>query len=255
MLLAVDIGNSKIKTALFDEEILTEHAVFNSVDELLKYADKIEHSDATVSSVVPTKLEAFITGYFPSSGKKPFLINNSLTFNLKVEYKTPETLGIDRICSSEGAFYFFKHSPEYSYYNNQTYFIVVDFGTATTVNIISYPGVFEGGLIMPGLGMMYKSLSKNTAQLPLIKPDDYKTFVGKSTHESIASGVLNAQAGIVDRAVNFIKELTTFPFISIYITGGVAKHVIPFIQHTYFYEPQLVLYGINQVYRRNTIKK
>lgn len=255
MLLAVDIGNSKIKTALFDEEVLIKHAVFNSVGELLHFAAEIGFPDAAVSSVVPTKLENFESGYFSSTGEKPFLINNGLSFNLKVDYKTPETLGVDRICSSEGAFYLFKHSPVYGSYNNQTYLVVVDFGTATTVNIISYPGVFEGGLIMPGLGMMYNSLSKNTAQLPLIKPDDYKTFVGKSTHESIASGVLNAQAGIVDRAVNFIKEITEFPLISIYITGGVAKDVIPFIQHTYFYEPHLVLYGINRVYRLNTIMK
>ncbi|MBZ0200697.1 MAG: type III pantothenate kinase, partial [Ignavibacteriaceae bacterium] len=248
MLLTIDFGNTKIKTALFDEDILIKHKAFTSVDELIKHSAKTKHDAAAVSSVAPAKLEDFVSRYFSFFKKEPFVINNKLSFNLKINYDTPNTLGIDRICSSEGAFFLFKQSPAYSSYNNQTYFIVVDFGTATTVEIISYPGVFEGGLILPGLNMMYKSLSKNTAQLPLINLEDYKNFIGKSTHESIASGVLNAQAGIVDRAVNFVKELLEFPFISIYITGGVAKHILPFIQHTYFYEPNLVLYGINQVY-------
>lgn len=251
MLFAVDIGNTNIKTALFENEELVKKIIFTSIDDVIHYAEENEHSDAAVSSVVPEKLKRFMSSYTSSFQKNPFVIDNNLSFNLTIDYKTPETLGIDRICSSEGAFALYKNSQDYASYDGSTYILAIDFGTATTVNFISYNCVFMGGMIMPGLKMMFESLKKGTAQLPLVSNKEFESQVGKSTKASIASGVLNAQAGTVDRAVDFIKQLTEFPVIKIYITGGVAEDIIPFINHIFYYEPNLVLYGINRIFFKN----
>lgn len=254
MLLAVDIGNTTIKTALFDEDQLISHINCASVEEIISIAESEKLTDTVVSSVVPGRLDAFNQLFFNRFGKEPLVINRHLKFDLKIDYKTPETLGVDRICSSEGAFTLYKKSPEFLSYNNQTYIVVLDFGTATTVNFISYPGIFVGGMILPGMKMMFTALKTNTAMLPMITESEYDSFIGKSTHESISSGVLNAQAGIADRVVSFIKETEDFPFIRIYITGGVSKFIMPLINHTFNYEPNLVLLGINSIYLKNRHK-
>jgi len=255
MLFAVDIGNTNIKTALFQNEELVKKIIFTSVEDVIHFAEDHKHNIAAVSSVVPERLKRFVDSYNSSFKKEPFVIKNNLLFNLKIDYETPETLGIDRICSSEGAFVLYKNLSTYNSNSDNAYVLAIDFGTATTVNFITHAGVFIGGMILPGLKMMFESLKSGTAQLPLVSGEDFDSVIGKSTRESIASGVLNAQAGVVDRAVNFIKKLIAAPSIKIYITGGVAENIIPFIDHTFVYEPNLVLFGINRIFLKNKIDK
>ncbi len=135
-----------------------------------------------------------------------FIISNKAKFNLNINYDTPETLGIDRICSSEGAFYLFKNSEDFKNYNAETYIVTIDFGTATTINIIDYPATFIGGIISPGLKMMFNSLNKSTAQLPDVDPYDYLDLIGRTTNSSIATGVINSSIGLIDKLLSYIKN-------------------------------------------------
>ena len=248
MLFVCDIGNSKIKSAFFKDERISGLRIFDDIDSLLEFVSNKKISGAAVSSVVPDKLRSFQKGFNSRFGYKPLIINKNVKFNLKIDYKTPGTLGIDRICSAEGAFYLYHLS--YRAYNRAVIIISVDFGTATTINIIKYNGIFAGGLILPGVKMMFKSLKNETAQLPEVKPSEYLDVIGSSTKSSIASGVINATVGAITQTINYLRQNNKTD-IKIFATGGNAGFILPYLKYQHVYEKGLVLYGIKSVYDNN----
>lgn len=250
MLFVCDIGNSKIKAGFFKDEKLSGIKIFEDVDEVLEFVSRRKVHAAAVSSVVPGKLTHFKKEFKSRFDFNPVVINGKSEFNLKIGYDTPGTLGIDRICSAEGAFHLYKLN---SNYHKNIYILSVDFGTATTINIIKYNGIFAGGLILPGIKLMFKSLNNDTAQLPEVKPAAYIHLIGSSTKSSIASGVINATVGAINQVITHLKQHNKKEII-IYTTGGNAKFVVPYLNFNYAYEQGLVLYGIKAVYD-NTIKK
>ena len=172
-----------------------------------------------------------------------FLIKTNLT----IDYKTPETLGIDRLCSAEGAFLLFKNSEKYKNYKEGSYILSIDFGTATTINMIDYPGRFIGGLIAPGIDTMFESLKLRTSQLPLLSISNFVSTIGKDTKSSIASGIVTSVIGMIEKTINNLSAQNVF----VYLTGGNAKKIIPHLNFEFVYEEGLVLYGINALYEMN----
>lgn len=142
MFLACDIGNSKIKAGLFSDDKIIESFMFENISQVkLLYADG-NISFTGISSVVPSESDELKK--FLNSKSFPYhLITKDSTSNLKILYKTPETLGTDRICSAEGA-YFLNGK-----INKDEILVSIDLGTATTINVILYPGDFAGGVIAP----------------------------------------------------------------------------------------------------------
>ena len=252
MLLVCDIGNSKIKTGFFIDEKISSTKIFKNVDSLLKFVSGKKVNSAAVSSVVPEKLKYFNKEFASRFGFNPIIINKNSKFNLKIDYKTPATLGIDRICSAEGAFHLY--NLKNNNYNKNIFIISIDFGTATTINIIKYNKIFVGGLILPGISMMFRSLKNETAQLPEVKPSEYKSIIGYSTKSSIASGVINATTGAIKQTIDHLKQKNSKTEIKIFTTGGNAKSLLPYLKYNYIYEQGLVLYGIKAIYE-NTVKK
>lgn len=251
MFLACDIGNSKIKTGFFKNEKISSIKIFEDVDNLIKFVSGKKISAAAVSSVVPDKLKYFKKEFTSLFDLNPVIINKNSKFSLKIDYKTPHTLGIDRICSAEGAFYLYNLRYKY---NKNTFIISIDFGTATTINIIKYNRIFAGGLILPGVGMMFKSLKNETAQLPEVQSSEYKSIIGNSTRSSIASGVINATAGAIKQTIEYLIQKNNNAEIKIFTTGGNAKSVLPYLKYDYMFEQGLVLYGIKAIYE-NTVKE
>jgi type III pantothenate kinase len=247
MLIAIDIGNTNIKAGSF---------LNGELQELILIKDSIPNSllpaenDFAVSSVVPAKTKLISEKISEAAGKKPFIISGDIKYNLKIAYDTPETLGPDRVASAEGAFLLFRKSIEFVAYNNKTYIITIDFGTATTINIVKYPGIFSGGIIAPGLNLMFNSLRSGTAQLPEVSVEDYIDLIGSSTKSSMASGVINSVTGLIDKVLNNITNENDGEAV-IYITGGNAKKIIPFLKFDFTYEEGLVLYGIKALWDLN----
>lgn len=252
MLFVCDIGNSKIKTAFFKDEKISGIKIFEDADSLIKFVSNKKISRAAVSSVVPEKLKFFEKEFNSLFGFRPFIINRKVKFNLKIDYETPGTLGIDRICSAEGALYLHKFNN--SVYNKAVYILSIDFGTATTINIVKYNGIFAGGLILPGVRMMFKSLKNETAQLPEVKPSEYLNIIGSSTKSSIASGIINATVGAIMQTIHHLKQDSKTD-IKIFTTGGNAKFILPYLKYDHVYEKGLVLYGIKSIYENNIIKR
>ncbi|MHB1686055.1 MAG: type III pantothenate kinase [Ignavibacteriaceae bacterium] len=251
MILTCDVGNTNIKTAVFVEDRISELNSFNDINIFFSYLKKIHPEDFAISSVVPSTTK-IINDFIQSNfGAAPLIVNHNLKFNLKIDYDSIETLGIDRICSAEGAFKIFKVSKEFENYSEKIFIITIDFGTATTINIIRYPGIFAGGLIAPGIKMMFNSLTKNTAQLPSVDEHDYRQLIAKDTKSSIASGIINSILGMVEKTLEHLKENHGADDIKIFITGGNAEQILPYIDFKFDYQKALVLLGIKAIFEIN----
>ncbi len=251
MFLAFDIGNTNIKAGLFHDDALIEFKYFNKLSEIKSYIKLKEIEQAAIASVVPSlteKVSRILTANF---GVSPFIIDKDSKFNLKVSYDSYETLGIDRICSAEGAFAIYGSSEEFKNYNEGTFILSVDLGTATTINIIRYPGEFTGGIIAPGISLMFNSLKSRTAQLPEAETDSYKNLIGKDTVSSIASGVINSSIGLIERTIGYLNSEMNAGEIKIFVTGGNAEKLISRFPFKFQYEKGLVLLGIKAIYSKN----
>jgi type III pantothenate kinase len=246
MLLANDIGNTNIKSAIFNEREITSHFISPAFDDIIKSISPAEITEAAISSVVPEKTETAIKKIKNNFGCDPFIVTKDVRFNIKIKYNSPETLGIDRVCSVEGAFNLNNNELE-----KGSYLITIDMGTATTVNIVKYPNEFIGGLIAPGINTMFKSLDQQTSQLPGLSIDNYKSFIGDDTNSSIASGVLNSSVGLIERAIESITKLEDCINVITYITGGMAESIINYLSAKVIYDKFLVTRGIQSVYDLN----
>ena len=250
MFLAIDIGNSKIKIGSFKNNTLINIQRFDNVQSANNFILSSSAKEIGISSVVPQKTKELLEEIKKSSIKS-FIISRDLKFNLKLNYDSIETLGIDRICSAEGAYLLFKNGSDFINYNENIYLISIDLGTALTINVINYPGEFSGGLIIPGAKMMFTALTRNTAQLPETNLSDYKNFIGKTTTQSIASGVLNSAIGAIERTINYIQTELKAEELRIYITGGNAERILPHLKFKFEHIKGLVLYGIKAIYEKN----
>ncbi len=253
MLLACDIGNTNIKAGVFSNNDLIEFHSFEKLEAFVDYFQAKQINQVAISSVVPKLTKKILTLFKNYSVPAPFIIDRSVEFNLKIDYDSIETLGIDRLCSAEGAFFIYKNSNEYKNYNDKTFILSIDFGTATTINIIRYPGDFIGGIIAPGITMMFDSLNSKTAQLPKVTEKDYKHLIGKDTFSSIASGVINSNIGFIDRTISYLKSEMNADDFKIFITGGNSEKMIPFLQFDFTLIKELVLIGVKAIYDKNKI--
>ena len=247
MLLTLDIGNSNIKSALFNGNDLVEFKVHSEIDEALQYLNSKTFSNAAICSVNLAK-EKILSDALLKKGSLVFKPTIHSKLNLKIKYKTPNTLGIDRVCSAVGAY---ELAIKKILLKNQ-YLITIDFGTATTLNIISPQTDFIGGLIAPGIQTMLKSLNEKTAQLPIPDLNSYESLIGDSTNSSIISGVFNSTMGMINETVNHLKELTDGIEPIIFATGGNAKIIIPYLKQKIFYDEALVLKGLKIIYELNS---
>ena len=248
MILALDIGNTNIKAGYFLKNKIKDVVIFRNPDELFDSIKHLGFNEAAISSVVPALTENVKQFLNENLEITPYIISKDSLFNLKLDYKKPETLGIDRICSAEAAFTIFNSGKDL---NKGTFLLTIDFGTATTINITAPPCNFIGGLIAPGIKTMFVSLNSETAQLPGLNFSDYKSLIGNDTSSSIASGIITTTVGMIEKTINHLKEKNWAKLIKCFITGGNAKQVQSFLPADVIYDEALVLKGVNSVYNLN----
>jgi len=247
MLLTLDIGNTNIKSALFDDQSLKEFIVHSCSDKVVEYLNKTTFNDAAICSVNP-RVEKVLTDNISEKGSKLFRAGIRNKFNFEINYDTPETLGMDRVCSAVGAM---EIANKEKLRSNNQYLITIDFGTATTINIVSPSQEFIGGLIAPGITTMIKSLNERTAQLPLPDLNNYKGLIGNSTNSSIISGVINSTIGMISETINQLSAASDQIIPVIFATGGNAKYILPFLKQKVLFEEALVLKGLKVIYDLN----
>ncbi|WP_026978828.1 type III pantothenate kinase [Flavobacterium tegetincola] len=238
MILAIDVGNSRIKSAVFENDNLTELEVFANEDlqkKILKILKKYSEIDVlVVASVGKVDAEAFL--FLENRVKVEWITHNSL-FPFKNLYETPTTLGIDRMILASGAVL---------QYPNQNR-LVIDAGTCITYDFINEGNEYIGGAISLGLQMRYKALHNYTAKLPLLQAKEPDTYIGNSTQESLHSGVVN---GLVFEIEGFLSQYKKdYSKFTIILTGGDAVFLAKRLKNTIFANSNFLLESLNYTYQ------
>jgi len=251
MFLAIDIGNSTMKLAIYKADKLINYLVRNPKSFNPNMLDNSKPSAAAISSVVPSdtkKISQSIGEHFKIS---PYIIHQESKLNINIDYDNPASLGIDRICSAEGAV---KLSNDLPGNDNRKGILVIDFGTATTINFIGGKNTFSGGIILPGFRLMVNALSRNTAQLPEITIQNYSTFIGKNTKAAIASGIINSTISLIEKTMENLW-MEGVGKLTVYATGGNYSFFGPHLSINHTFVEDLVLRGVKAIYERNNVAK
>lgn len=236
MNLVIDIGNTSVKAALFSGRVMKEaHVQLSELEELLQ---KHRVARAIVSkSGENHDAEEVLRQY-----KVPLMqLHSGLPLPIGITYKTPETLGADRIAGSVGANALFSGKNV----------LKIDFGTCITYDFINEKNEFEGGAISPGMMMRFKAMHNYTAKLPLVDPMQFTAFelVGHDTAHAMLSGVMN---GIKNEVEGIIKEYEArLGSLKVVVTGGDSGLFATLLKSEIFARPYLVLEGLNTILNYN----
>ena len=238
MLLAIDVGNTRIKCALFEDDTIIELFVFdknefkNNFKIIIENNNKIKY--LVISSVGNlTKLDFMEI----RSDLEINFITNLSDFPFKNLYKTPKTVGIDRLVLSSGAVLQFPNKNR----------LVIDAGTCVTYDFVSQENQYLGGAISPGINLRYLALHNYTAKLPLLDKEIPADLIGNTTDQSIHSGVIN---GIVNEIDGFIDQYRErYSNFIIILTGGDAVFLANRLKNTIFANPNFLLESLNQTFQ------
>ena len=253
MLLAIDIGNTNIVIGVIrDDEILFKARI--ATDRLRtsdQYGVEIlnmlqmfqirreDITDCIIASVVPPVFNSVHTGVIKVIGKQPLVVGPGLKTGLNIHVDTPSQVGADRIVAAVAAL------AEYT-----APLVLIDMGTATTIEVVEPENVYLGGVIFPGVMVSLDSLTSRTAQLPGISLDKPKKVIGKNTVDCMRSGAMYGTAAMLDGVIDRIAEELGHSSTMI-ATGGIAQFIVPLCKHEIILEKELLLKGLNVLYKKN----
>ena len=240
MLLTIDVGNTRIKAAVFEQNTLVELFIFikkellTETNYILNKFPKIKN--LVVASVGNVEKELFWS--IKNSVEIHFITHES-KFPFTNLYTTPTTLGIDRMVLATGAVVQFPNQNR----------LVIDVGTCITYDFVDENDNYLGGAISPGIRLRYETLHQRTAKLPLLTKNYPESFIGNSTQESIHSGVINGVVFEIDGFIELYK--TQYAKFIIILTGGDAEFLAIQLKNTIFANSNFLLESLNQTFQYN----
>ncbi|MCC7078159.1 MAG: type III pantothenate kinase [Acidimicrobiia bacterium] len=255
MLLTIDVGNTQTVLGIFDGEELTEHWRMSSVED--RTSDEWAMLVGNVLQMAGLSFSKQVTGVAISSGVprvtqalkemteryfyfKPIVVEPGIRTGMPILYDNPKEVGADRIADAVAAFTFYGGPA-----------IVIDFGTATVFDAISEKGEYLGGSICPGLQVSAAALFAAAAGLRRVEYVAPHSVVGRSTTESLQSGIVFGAVGLVEGMVDRIQDELGGDAVTI-ATGGLAEIVLDHTDVVDHHEPWLTLHGLRLIYDRNT---
>lgn len=245
MICSVDIGNSTTSFGFFAGKKLTQKKTFLT-ETLIENTELSELFTRKVlvgiSSVVPKATNLLVEFLKKNLAQESFVISSNSKLPIKIDYKTPNTLGVDRICSAVSA---------YNRFGKKQNIIVADIGTALTLDVVTKDAKFIGGVIAPGPETLLWSLTQKGAQLPEVPFDFSPSPIGKNTIECIQSGIFWNTVFQIDSFANFItKDFGEKPLVI--ATGGFGELISKKSSSIVKIEPELVLEGIRDLTEFNS---
>lgn len=236
--LIIDVGNTLTKLAVFiDNEQTYSEKVSRLSEQVIERLVTEHHIKKTIVSAVgefPAYIAEFIAQHTPL-----LQFNHTTPLPIKNCYKTPSTLGPDRLAAAVGA----------NTLHPNTNVLCIDSGTAITYDLVTADGQYLGGAISPGIEMRFKALNHFTAKLPLVSFNIPTLVVGNTTETSILSGVLNGVLGEVDRYIDSISA--QYSPLNVVFTGGNSFFFDKKLKNSIFVHPNLVLFGLNRILNYN----
>jgi type III pantothenate kinase len=239
MNLSIDIGNTRIKAAVFKANTIVYQSAFPQEDFLSEIKKSLENfaiTDVIVSSVgrlKPNQLE------FLQENLCVYTLNSDTKLPFSNKYTTPKTLGVDRIALVAAAV---------TQFPNQNV-LVFDAGTCITSDFVNDKKEYFGGAISPGIEMRYKALHNFTASLPKLSRTDTIPQQGNSTENAIHLGVLNGMVQEIQGIISQYKE--NYKKLTIVLTGGDTIFLAKNIKSTIFANPNFLLEGLNSILTYN----
>ncbi|MFH1829390.1 MAG: type III pantothenate kinase [Pseudomonadota bacterium] len=251
-LLTIDIGNTNITCGLFKGKTLLKkwripndrsHSA-SSLGKRLKQSIGVRNTKniegACICSVVPKLNHRIRNACSDALGIKPLFVNWRI-IGMPIKKYNKKQLGVDRIVAAYAAYEKYRKA-----------LIVIDAGSAITIDLVTKQGEFSGGVIVPGLTTSAKTLESISTKLPYVKPSVVKHTKGKSTKEAISAGLFHGYAGLVDHLVKKIsRQVRTQPLVI--ATGGEAallKRACTSIDRVH---DDLILEGLRVMWERNAI--
>ena len=254
MLLAIDIGNTNIKYGVWKGDDML--ASFRVSSRISRTADeygsvlvnllgdsgikKTDIDGIIVSSVIPTLNYTIchMCEYF--FGILPLMVGPGIKTGINIKAENPKEVGADRIVNNVAA---------YKKYGGPV--IVVDFGTATTFNVVDKDGAFIGGVIAPGIKTSLEGLVHSTAQLPMIELVSPKKVIAKNTESNMQAGIIFGFSGLVDNIVGRIKRELADENVKVVATGGLGEIIAKETGCIDVVDRTLTLFGLKTIYDLN----
>ncbi len=253
MLLVIDVGNTNITLGIFQGEEL--QGSFRMTTKLSRTSDEfgificslfktrgIEPSDiddVIIASVVPKIMYSLTSGIIKYLGKKPIIVGAGTKTGIKINITNPKEVGADRVVDAAAA---------YELYGGPV--IVIDFGTATTYDLITEDGTFAAGITSPGLQICANALWNETARLPEIEIRKPESILAKDTVTSMQAGLVYGCIGQTEYIVERIRKEAGIGAVKVVATGGLGKLIAESTDSIDIYDPLLTLKGLRLIYHK-----
>lgn len=253
MLLAIDVGNTNITLGVFDGEKLggihrmttgiertsDEYGIFMT-DILSKNGVEIGNiNGCIIASVVPKVMHSLTNAVVKYFDIEPVIVEAGVKTGIKIVTGNPHQIGADRIVDAVGA---------YEIYGGPT--LVLDFGTATTYDLVGPTGAFECGVTAPGIRISAKALWEDTAKLPEIEIKKPDNILAKNTITSMQAGLVFGQIGQTEYIVKKMIEECGYDHVKVVATGGLGRLIAENTDCIDVYDPDLTLQGMRLIYEK-----
>lgn len=242
MLLTIDIGNTSIYSGIFDKKVLKKTFRIPTYSKNLnsRYARKLKTCAGNIecviiTSVVPSVLKKIEKTIKHVAGKRPIVVGRDVDSGVENLYKNPRQVGSDRLVNARAA---------YELYGGEC--VIVDFGTAITIDIVNKKKQYIGGVIAPGPGISLWALSEKTALLPKVTIKKPKAILGRETKESMLVGIIYGFSSLCDGIVNKLKKKYSRN-AKVVVTGGFSKLIGPYCESADKIDVDLTLKGLKLI--------
>lgn len=254
MLLVIDVGNTNVTMGVFDGEELKETFRLTSKqprtsDEYgMTICDLVEHreiavaqiTDVIISSVVPDVMYSLINGVIKYLHTTPLIVGPGIKTGIRLVTENPKQIGADRIVDAVGA---------YELYGGPV--LVIDFGTATTYDLIMEDGSFVAGVTAPGIRLIANALWEGTAKLPKFEIRKPQSILAKETITSMQAGLVYGYIGQTEYIIKKVQEEAKLPDLKVVATGGLGKLIADETDMIQVYDNRLTLKGLRLIYEKN----
>ncbi|NLG05102.1 MAG: type III pantothenate kinase [Clostridia bacterium] len=254
MLLVIDVGNTNITYGVYKETELV--ATFRMVSKLQRTSDEyglmitdlitkqeLDVKDihgVMIASVVPNIMHSLENAIIKYLKLIPMMVGPGIKTGIKIDTANPKEIGADRVVDAVAA---------YELYGGPV--LVIDYGTATTYDLITEDGRFSAGITAPGIRICAEALWQRTAKLPEIEIIKPKSILGQDTISSMQAGLLYGQIGQTEYIIKQVKKETGYKDLKVIATGGLGKIIAAETKSIEVYNNILTLEGIRLIYQRN----
>ena len=254
MILVVDVGNTNITCGVYEQKELMATFRINTktprtsdeygihLRELLR-TNGINRKDiegSIVASVVPNIMHALLGGLVRYVETNPIIVGPGVKTGIKIVTENPREIGPDRIVDAVAA---------YEKYGGPV--LVLDFGTATTYDLVTEDGCFTAGITAPGIRISAKALWEDTAKLPEVEIRKPKSILAQETISSMQAGLVFGQIGQTEYIINRVKKESGYENLKVVATGGLGSIIAEETDTIQVYDRGLTLEGLRIIYEKN----